>query len=137
VTINPACDGCRRAQIAQAIHDGIAAYFAGSGPGSEMHVEGIEMSLKQRGVWTSAVAAVQVVDVGGEPVGGATVTGEWTGSATSIGTLTTDENGVAAVVSDRTRDTSGTFTFTVTDVTRYGWTYAPDTNTETADSIDF
>ena len=136
-TPNPACDGCRRAQIAQAIHDGIVAYFAGPGPGSVMHVEGIEMSLKQRGAWTNAAAAVRIVDAHGAPVGGAMVIGEWADSATGTDTVTTDENGIATVVSDRTRDTSGTFNFTVTDVSKYGWTYAPGANRETGDSISF
>jgi len=136
-TPNPACDGCRRAQIAQAIHGGIVAYFAAPGPGSVMHVDSIEMSLRQRGVWTNAVAAVRVVDAGGDPIGGATVTGEWTGSAAGIDTTTTDENGIATVPSDRTRDTSGTFTFTVTDVSKYGWMYAPGANAETSDTISF
>ena len=134
-TPNPACDDCRRAQIAQAIHDGIVAYFAAPGPGSVLHIDSIEMSLRQRGVWTNAVAAVRVVDADGYPVGGATVTGEWTGSAADVDTITTDENGVAIVPSDRTRETSGTFTFTVTGVSKYGWTYAPGANAETSDTI--
>jgi len=136
-TLNPACDDCRRAQIAQAIHDGIVAYFASPGPGSVMHIDSIEMSLKQRGAWTNAVAAVRIVDTDGDPVSGATVTGQWTGSAADIDTITTDENGIAIVPSDRTRDTSGTFTFTVTAVSKYGWTYAPGANAETSDSITF
>jgi uncharacterized GH25 family protein len=49
-----------------------------------MHVGNIEMCLRQKGVWTNAVAAVRVVDTDGYPVVGATVTGEWTGSAVDI-----------------------------------------------------
>lgn len=134
-TPNTACEDCRRAQIAQAIHGGIVAYFAGPGPGSVLHVDNIEMSLNQRGAWMNAVAAVRIVDADGNPVGGATVTGEWTGSAAAVDAITTDENGVALVSSDRTRDTSGTFTFTVTDVSKYGWTYTPGANEETSDTI--
>ena len=137
VTPNPACDDCRRAQIAQALHDGIVAYFAGPGPGSAMHVDSIEMSLNQRGVWTNAVAAIRIVDAHGDPVGGATVAGEWTGSAADVDAVITDENGVALVSSDRTRDASGTFTFTVTDVSKYGWVYALGANAETSDDISF
>ena len=83
------------------------------------------------------MAAVRIVDADGYPVGGATVTGEWTGSAADTDAITTDENGVALVSSDRTRDASGTFTFTVTDVSKYGWTYAPGANAETSDTISF
>ncbi len=134
---NSACDGCRRAQIAQAIHDGIVAYFAAQGPGSVMHIDDIEMSVNHRGVWTNAVAAVRVVDAGGDPVGGATVTGEWTGSATDTDAVFTDEDGVAIILSDRTWDTAGTFTFTVTDVSRYGWAYAFGANVETSGTINY
>ena len=136
-TPNPTCDDCRRAQIAQAIHGGIVAYFAAPGPGSGMHIDSIEMSLNQRGVWTNGVAAVRVVDADGDPVGGATVTGQWTGSAADVDAITTDEDGVAVVSSDRTRDASGAFTFTVTDVSKYGWVYAPGANVETSGTISF
>jgi N-acetylmuramoyl-L-alanine amidase len=136
-TPNSECVDCRRAQIAQAIHDGIVAYFAGPGPGSVMHVDSIEMSLSQRGVWTNGVAAVRVVDTDGYPVVGATVSGEWTGSAVDSDTITTDENGIATLASDRTRDISGTFTFTVIDVSKYGWIYAPGANVETSDTIPY
>jgi len=137
ITPNFKCVDCRRAQIAQALYDGIVAYFAAQGPGSVMYVDGIEMSLSQRGVWTNGVAAVRVVNRDGYPVPGATVTGEWTGSAVGTDTIVTDENGIAMAQSDRTRDTSGTFTFTVTDVSKYGWTYAPGANVETGDTISF
>jgi hypothetical protein len=136
-TPNPACVDCRRAQIAQAIHDGIVAYFEGPGPGSVMHIESIEMSLSQKGVWTNGGAAVRVVDTDGHPVAGATVAGEWMGSAVDSDTTVTDENGIATLASDRTRDTSGAFTFTVTDVSKYGWTYDSDVNEETSDTIPY
>jgi uncharacterized GH25 family protein len=102
-----------------------------------MHIASIKMSLEQRGPWTKAVAVAHIVDADGNPVAGATVTGQWTGSATGTDTVTTDENGTATAQSDRTRDTSGTFTFTVDDVSKDGWTYEPDANVETSDCISF
>lgn len=143
VTPNSECDDCRRAQIAQALHDGIIGYFAGleptptPEPGGVMHIASIEISLEQRGPWTRAVAVAHIVDADGNPVAGATVTGQWTGSATDADTVTTDENGVATARSDRTRDTTGTLTFTVENVSKDGWTYEPDANVETSDSISF
>ena len=136
-TPNPACDDCRRAQIAQAIHAGIVAYFTGPGPGNQMHIESIEMSLRQRGSWTNALAAVRIVDSQGNPVAGAAVTGQWTGSAGDNDSVITDANGMAIVSSDRTQADSGTFSFIVTDVSLYGWTYVPGANAETSDSITF
>lgn len=47
----------------------------------------------------------------------------------------TDENGIAAPRFDRTRDTTGTFTFTVDDVTLSSWTYDSLANVEITDSI--
>ena len=57
------------------------------------------------------MAVIRIVDTDGNPVAGATVNGHWTGSAMDTDTVTTDENGVATARSDRTRDTTGTFTF--------------------------
>jgi hypothetical protein len=142
-TPNSDCVDCRRAQIAQAIYDGISAYFGPAEPtptpepGGVMHVASIDMSLEQRGPWTNAVAAILIVDTDDNPVAGATVTGHWTGSATDTDTVTTDENGVATVRSNRRRDTPGEFTFTVDAVSKDGWNYDPDANIETSDSISF
>jgi len=78
---------------------------------------------------------VRIVDTDGSSVAGATVSGHWTGSAMDTDTVTTDENGIATAGSDRTRDTSGMFTFTVDDVSKDGWTYDPGANDE--NSIGF
>ena len=102
-----------------------------------MHIESIEMSLRQRGSWTNALAAVRIVDSQGNPVAGAAVTGQWTGSAGDNDSVITDANGMAIVSSDRTQADSGTFSFIVTDVSLYGWTYVPGANAETSDSITF
>jgi N-acetylmuramoyl-L-alanine amidase len=134
---------CRRDQIAQAIYGGILAYFGPTSPtptpkpGGKMHVAGIEMSLEQKGVWTSALAAVQIVDDDGTPVAGATVTGGWTGAAPGAGEVVSDENGVATFSSARTRDTAGNLIFTVDGVVKEGWTYSPEDNVKTSASIDF
>ncbi|MEE8389438.1 MAG: hypothetical protein V3S14_01400 [Anaerolineae bacterium] len=64
----------------------------------------------------------------------AVVGGYWTDSATDTVTVTTDDNGIATARSDRTRDTSGTFTFTVDNVSKDGWACDPGANTETSDS---
>jgi len=44
-------------------------------------------------------------------------------------------NGVASFVSPTSRSRTGSFVFTVTDVSLGGYGYMPATNTETSDSI--
>jgi uncharacterized GH25 family protein len=102
-----------------------------------MYVANIEMSLEQKRPWTNAVAVVLIVNTDGNPVAPATVNGDWAGSTTDTDTVTTDENGVAKVRSDRTRDTTGTFIFTVDDVSKDGWTYNPGTTVKPSGSISF
>ena len=136
-TPNFTCDNCRRAQISLAIHDGIVAYFSSPVPGSVMHIEYIELSLERRGPLTFAEAAVRIVDIDGNPVSGATVTGEWTGVVTGIAATATDENGIAIAPSPRTRASTGKFRFTVTGVSKDSWAYSQGSNVETEDTISF
>ena len=68
---------------------------------------------------------------------GATVTGRWSGivSQTSA-SVVTGTNGVATFTSPTASKTArGTFTFTVTGVTRSGYSYTSASNLETSDSI--
>jgi len=133
-TSNPECDGCRRAQIAQAIHDGIVAYFT---PVGTMHVASIDMSLQTRGPWTSAIATVLIVDAEGVAVEGATVSGHWSEATSDSDSGVTGADGKVSLESDRVKDPPGgtTFTFTVDDVALSGWTYDSASNLETSDSI--
>ncbi len=82
-----------------------------------------------------ATATVKVLDSTGLPVANATVRGDWSGLIPAAGqTATTDSAGLAVFLSTQSRQ-RGTFIFTVTGVTHASFTYAPDTNTETTDSI--
>lgn len=82
-----------------------------------------------------ASAAVKVVDANGLAVSGVAVAGDWSGIVSRTGnSATTDASGIARFNSPITKRT-GTFVFTVTGVSRSGYTYAPLTNTETSDSI--
>jgi subtilisin len=93
---------------------------------STMYVPSIDMSTKTTGVNTNAIATVTVVDADGNPVEGATVSGDWSGLTSDSDVGTTDANGKVALVSDRVKRASGTFTFTVDNVILSGWTYNPD-----------
>ncbi len=102
-----------------------------------MHVKSIDMSLKKAGINVNAIAAVTIVDATTKPVGGATVSGHWSGATTDTDSGITDINGQVSLKSDKVRNPAGgtTFTFTVDDVTKDGWTYDSSANVETSDSI--
>ena len=106
-------------------------------PNPTMHIDSIEMSKETRGKNTKAIATVKIVDNAdnNSPVEGATVSGHWSGLTTDSDAGATDANGNVALKSDRVKDASGTFTFTVDNVIKDGWTYDPLTNEETSDSI--
>jgi subtilisin len=101
----------------------------------KMHIASIVMSLKTTGVNTNAIATVTVVDADGDQVEGATVLGNWSGLTGDSDAGTTDANGNVALVSDRVKRASGTFTFTVDNVTKDGWGYNSTANEETSDFI--
>lgn len=81
-----------------------------------------------------ATATVTVRDQNGALKSGATVIGQWSGLTTGTASRTTSRKGTAALTSSRTKS-RGTFTFTVTNISLSGFTYAPAQNTETSDSI--
>jgi PKD repeat protein len=82
---------------------------------------------------TDATANVTIKDGGGNVVGGATVTGNWSGVVSGSGSGITGSNGTASIKSPRTQQ-SGSFIFTVTGVSLSGYQYVPSNNTETSDS---
>lgn len=103
-----------------------------------MSVGDIAMSLTVAKLGTAnAKAAVKVLDKNGLPVSGATVTGNWSGIVSQTGaSVVTGTNGVATFTSPTSSKTArGPFTFTVTGVTRSGYSYTSASNLETSDSI--
>ena len=95
-----------------------------------MYIDSIEMSKETRGKNTNAIATVTIRDSTDNPVEGATVSGYWSGLTSDSDAGATDVNGEVALKSDRVKDASGTFTFTVNDVIKEGWTYEPSGNNE-------
>lgn len=86
---------------------------------------------------TSAMATVRVLDKTGQPVAGATVTGNWSGLSSQTGASgVTGSTGTVTFTSPAVASTArGTFTFTVTGITKSGYSYVPGSNVETSDSI--
>ena len=89
-----------------------------------IHIASINMSndTKSAGpnVFTWALATVTVVNSSGSPVSGAQVTGIWSNLTSDSDTATTGTEGKVTVLSDSVKWASGTYTFTVTDLTYDG-----------------
>ena len=104
-----------------------------------MHIDSIGMSttkIKLTGWYTYATATVTIVDASGEPVNGATVSGNWSGLTTgSSDSEPTDEYGKTVFSSDLVKNAAGTFTFTVDDVDFSGLIYDESANKETSNNI--
>jgi len=105
-----------------------------------MHVFAIDMSLKVAGPNVNAIATVTIVDVLGNPVSGATVSGHWSGATTDTDSGVTDSSGQVKLKSNRLNNSipgKTTFTFTIGDVTKDVWTYDSSANIETNDFITY
>jgi subtilisin len=109
----------------------------GTPPSSEkMHVAKIDMLLKIKGSLVNAIANIIIAEENGTPVGGATVSGTWSGATSDVDSGVTNASGIVSLESNKVKKPkSGTkFTFTVDKVTKEGWTYDPSANLETSDS---
>jgi PKD repeat protein len=95
-----------------------------------MHVDDITVTKESWWILRRGNATVKIVDASGNPVEGATVSGEWSGGASDKDNFTTGSNGTGSCVSDWLWG-DATFTFCVTDVTKSGWTYDSDANVMT------
>lgn len=104
-----------------------------------MHVGNIEMSTETQTYWrwtrTRALATVTIVDSSNNPVEDAAVSGHWSGLTSDSDTGTTNNNGEVTLYSNWVWNAQGTFTFTVDNVEKSGWTYDESANVETSDSI--
>jgi uncharacterized caspase-like protein len=99
-----------------------------------MHVHNIDMSYNEAtagpNTFYTAIATVTIVDESSAPVEGATVSGTWSGATTDTDSGITDSMGQVSLKSDKVRNPAGgtTFTFTVDNVTKDGWTYDSDSS---------
>ena len=86
------------------------------------------MTLSEK--WRSfrhATANVQILDQYGSPVPNATISGQWSGGASDSDIFTTDSDGYGSCISDWGWKKAD-FTFCVTDVTKAGMLYDPESN---------
>ncbi len=100
-------------------------------PALVMHVGSISMAKLSSGGSYSAQARVTVLNSSNQAVPGATVTVNWTGLAKSTSAGTTDVNG-QVVLTSRASRRRGTFTVTITGVSKSGSTYDSGSSVKTA-----
>lgn len=74
-------------------------------------------------VFAYATAKATVVDADGNPVSGATVSGDWSGLVSGAISGITDSNGMVTFQSTQLKNPSGSFVFTVTDIALDGYVY--------------
>ena len=106
----------------------------GGGGDILMYVFDITMSGRRTGANRYAIAVVTIRDTDGNPVSGATVSGDWSGAVSRSVSGTTGNDGTVSLQSPTIKK-SGTFIFTVTDVTKSGFTYNPSLNNKTTASF--
>ena len=85
----------------------------------------------------TAIATVTIVDGNDAPVGGATVYGTWSEATSDTDSGVTNDIGIVSLESNKVKNppSGKTFTFSVDDVEKVGWTYDSNANVETSDSI--
>jgi len=107
------------------------------GPATPVSVSDIDMSLNKRGVNYWATGTVTVVDDLGNPVEGATVYGQWSGATGDSDAGVTDAIGRVAFDSDTAKKPASgtTFTLTVIDVQKSGYTFEPGPNDTNSISV--
>jgi hypothetical protein len=99
-----------------------------------IYVQDIAMGYRKQGVSYYGRATVWIRSKDGVNISGAIVSGDWSGavSGTSMGTTSSDGK---VMLESSGKKNGGTFTFTVTNVTKLGYIYDSVENEETSDSI--
>ncbi|MBE3136433.1 MAG: fibronectin type III domain-containing protein [Thermoplasmata archaeon] len=122
-----------------AIDNNNSAYYTfttASAPSNVMHVYSIDMWYQKTGKNYNIYTKVKIVDSSDNPVNGATVyiktTLPYGGDVLYNGI--TGSDGTVTFMYGSTKQT-GTYTSTVTNVVKTGWTYNPDSNVETSEHL--
>lgn len=101
-----------------------------------MHIGSIDISINNKGnAWTKGVATVTIANSLNNPIANAAVYGHWSGLASESESGITDSSGKIVFESNWLHKPTGTFTFTVDNVTKTLWVYNASANSETSDSI--
>ncbi|MDF1514880.1 MAG: S8 family serine peptidase, partial [Anaerolineae bacterium] len=100
-----------------------------------MYVSDIVMSSKTAGPNLNAIAVVTIKDTDGNMVEGAMVYGTWSGAYSGSTNGITGSDGTVSFESRKVRQANVTFTFTVDNVEKSGYTYDSSLDVEPSDSI--
>ncbi len=119
--------GCRRGQIAQALHQGIRHYFDTLG---KMHIHSVEMWPANRGPSTFVFTQVTIYDQHDNPLSGAVVSLETTQPKGPLVTQTGMTGADGTVTFQLRAKADGIYGATVTDVSMSGWDYTAGANVE-------
>jgi hypothetical protein len=106
---------------------------ATTGTAPEMYVNDIAMGFRTQGPFYFGQATVWIKDDWGVDIAGALVMGDWSGAVSETAMGTTGGDG--KIFFESPRNGGGTYTFTVTGVSKSGYVYNPTLNVETSDSI--
>lgn len=97
----------------------------------QIHIADIIMELQSKGKNYNAFAYITIEDENGNTINGATVSGDWNFNNNYLNSAsdTTDDTGLATLESDREKaQSSDTFTITITNVEKDGYTYDLSSN---------
>lgn len=97
-------------------------------PGSTAHVGDLDGSATLSGNRWNANVTITVHNGSEAPVAGATVSGSWSAGATGTGSCVTNAGGQCTVTKTNINGGVASVTFSVTNVTAAGLTYAPGSN---------
>ena len=97
-------------------------------PQNMMHVHDIVVTVKQSGRNSSGIGVITIYDQNEQPVANANVTVVATGPTGGTGTAATNENGVVAFETKKTKNHTSEWCFEVTDVTHTTNTYDQASN---------
>ena len=96
-----------------------------------LHVGDLDrLSKNTTGNRWRATVTVKVVNGANQPVANAKVTGAWSNGETGSGTCTTATNGTCKIVKNNIRRAVTSVRFTVTGVTKSGWSYNAALNSD-------
>lgn len=120
---------------AGAVHKDQVTIQVDSGFETSMYVADITMDLTLKGSNANGLAMVTLVDDQGNPVESALVSGTWSGLVQGSQSGVTGQDGSIVFTSPKTKK-SGSFLFTIHNITKPGFIYTHENNRETEDSID-
>jgi len=99
-----------------------------SQPSTVMHIGDLDKSSTLSGKNWNGTVIIYVHDTNHQPVAGALVSGKWTNGTTGSVSCTTDSSGYCSITKTGMKTSVSSFTFSVTNVTKSGMSYAASSN---------